>query len=437
MFYINQTKIKKSGGDILFNLKGRKFFAILLTMMFAVSLFAGCGGSTPTTQTTAGTTAASSAATQAPAQKTTVKVGIVTSKTGALQAYGEQMIRGFQMGLDYAKEKNLLPNVDIQTIIEDSETKPEVAVQKATKLYEEDKVDIMVGCASSTDALAIVPLAEQYQKVMVVEPAVADAITGASWNKYIFRTGRNSSQDAAAAAAAIGKKGAKLGIFAPDSAFGHAGADAFKAACAKIGADVVFEDYPAADATDFTADIQKMIAAKPEAVYVVWAGANSPWKSFMDNKVQEKGIVLSTGAPDIAALKTMWDNVGMEGFCVYYNGLPKNPINDWMVAKAKSQYNTVPDLFDAGGFAAAMSIVTALQKTNGSADSEKLIAAMEGMSFDTPKGKMTFRKEDHQALQTIYAVKLEKQDGNNDYPVPVLIRELSPEETAPPIMNKK
>lgn len=411
----------------MFKLKGRRLFAILFTMFFVVSLAAGCAKKEATTPTT----------TKAPEVTTIVKIGMVTSKTGALQAYGEQSIRGFQMGLEYfTKGTNKIGNTEIQLIIEDDETKPEIAKQKAVKLFEEDKVDIIVGCASSSDALAIVPLAEEYKKVMVVEPAVADAITGTAWNRYIFRTGRNSSQDAAAAAAAIGKKGAKLGIFAPDSAFGHGGADAFKAAVAKLGAEIVFEAYPPADATDFTAQIQQMIAAKPEAVYVVWAGANSPWKSFTDSKVQEKGIRLSTGAPDIAALKTMWDNVGMEGFCVYYNGLPKNAVNDWMIKTAKEKYNTVPDLFDAGGFAAAMSICTALEKTQGSADAEKLISTMEGMSFETPKGTMTFRKEDHQSLQTVYAIKLEKQDGV-DYPVPVLVREMSPEETAPPIMNNK
>ena len=60
---------------------------------------------------------------------------------------------------------------------------------------------------------------------------------------------------------------------------------------------------------------------------------------------------------------------------------------------------------------------------------------MEGMSFETPKGTMTFREEDHQALQTLYAIKLEKKEGVT-YPVPVLIRELTPEETAPPILNQ-
>lgn len=413
----------------MFKFKGRRLIAILLVIMLVVSLAACSNSGNKDSKETA--------AAGDKAAPSVVKVGIVTSKTGALQAYGEQMIRGFQMGLEYGtKGTNKVGNTEIQLIIEDSENKPEVAKQKAVKLLEEDKIDILVGSASSSDALAIVPLAEEYKKVMIVEPAVADAITGANWNKYIFRTGRNSSQDAAAAAAAIGKKGAKLGIFAPDSAFGHGGADAFKAAAAKLGAEIVFEAYPAADATDFTAEIQKMISAKPEAVYVVWAGANSPWKAFMDQKVQEKGIRLSTGAPDLAALKTMWDNVGMEGFSVYYNGLPKNKVNDWMIAKAKEKYNTVPDLFDAGGFAAAMSIITALEKTEGSADPEKLIATMEGMSFDTPKGTMTFRKEDHQALQVIYAIKLEKKDGV-DHPVPVLVREMTPEETAPPIKNQK
>lgn len=410
--------------------KVRKMMAVLLVMAIVIAAVTGCNN-------TDGGDSKETARTEAAAAPKVVKIGIVTSKTGALQAYGEQMVRGFQMGLEYGtKGTGKIGNTEIQLIVEDSETKPEVAKQKAVKLLEEDKVDILAGCASSSDTLAIVPLAEEYQKVMVVEPAVADAITGANWNRYIFRSGRNSSQDAAAAAAAIGKKGAKLGIFAPDSAFGHGGADAFKEAAAKLGAEIVFEAYPPAEAADFTAEIQKMIAAKPEAVYVIWAGANTPWKSFMDQKVQEKGIRLSTGAPDIAALKTMWDNVGMEGFCVYYNGLPKNETNDWMVAKAKEKYNTVPDLFDAGGFAAAMAIVTALEKTEGSADPEKLIPTMEGMSFNTPKGTMTFRKEDHQALQVIYSIKLEKQDGV-DHPVPVLVREMTPEETAPPIKNQK
>ena len=369
--------------------------------------------------------------------KEPIKIGIATSQTGALEAYGKQMLRGFDLGLDYAtKGSRQVAGRPIQVIIEDTQTKPDVAKQKAIKLLENDKVDILVGSASSTDALAIEPLAEQYQRIFVVEPAVADAITGAQWNKYVFRTGRNSSQDAVAGAAAIAKAGVKIAVLAPDSAFGRDGAKAFKAAAEKLGAKIVQEEFPAANATDFTANIERIINAKPDYLYVIWAGANTPWQQLSDMKLTDKGIKVSTGAPDIAALKTMWNVVGMEGFTVYYNTLPKNPVNDWLVEQHQKKYNEPPDLFTAGGMSAAMAIVTALEKTGGDTNADKLISAMEGMSFDTPKGKMTFRKEDHQALQTLYAIRLEKKDGVN-WPVPVLMREMTPEETAPPIQNKR
>ncbi|MBT2727370.1 substrate-binding domain-containing protein [Bacillus sp. ISL-75] len=369
--------------------------------------------------------------------KDPIKIGVLASKTGALEAYGKQTLRGFELGLDYATEGKLeVAGRKIEFIVEDTETKPEVAVQKATKLLEEDKVDFLVGSSSSADTLAVLPLAEEYQKIMVVEPAAADSITGSEFNKYMFHSARNSSQDAVAGAAAIAKKGVKIATLAPDYSFGRDGVAAFKEAAQKLGADIVKEEYADPAATDFTSNIQKIVDAKPDYLFVVWAGANSPWKQLSDMKVQEKGIKISTGAPDIAALSTMEPLIGMEGFSVYYHDLPKNKINDWLVAEHKKRFNNdVPDLFTPGGMSAAISIVEALKKTEGSADADKLIETMEGMSFETPKGKMTYRPEDHQALQTMYAIKLEKKDGV-PYPVPVLIRELSPEETAPPIRNK-
>ena len=369
--------------------------------------------------------------------KEPIKIGVLASKTGALESYGKQTLRGFELGLDYATDgKREVAGRKIEFIVEDTETKPEVAVQKATKLLEEDKVDFLVGSSSSADTLAVLPLAEEYQKVMVVEPAVADSITGSEFNKYIFHSARNSSQDAVAGAAAIAKKGVKIATLAPDYSFGRDGVAAFKEAAKKLGAEIVKEEYADPAATDFTSNIQKIIDAKPDYLFVVWAGANSPWKQISDMKVQDKGIKISTGAPDIAALATMEPLIGMEGFTVYYHDLPKNKINDWLVAEHKKRFNgDVPDLFTPGGMSAAISIVEAIKKTNGDADADKLIKTMEGMNFETPKGKMTYRPEDHQALQTLYAINLEKKDGV-PYPVPVLIRELTPEETAPPIRNK-
>ncbi|MFF2446671.1 substrate-binding domain-containing protein [Neobacillus sp. NPDC058068] len=369
--------------------------------------------------------------------KEPIKIGVLASKTGALESYGKQTLRGFELGLDYATDGKMeVAGRKIEFIVEDTETKPEVAVQKATKLLEEDKVDFLVGSSSSADTLAVLPLAEEYKRIMVVEPAAADSITGSEFNKYMFHSARNSSQDAVAGAAAIAKKGVKIATLAPDYSFGRDGVAAFKEAAKKLGAEIVKEEYADPAATDFTSNIQKIVDAKPDYLFVVWAGANSPWKQIADMKVQEKGIKISTGAPDIAALSTMEPLIGMEGFTVYYHDLPKNKINDWLVAEHKKRFNgDVPDLFTPGGMSAAISIVEALKKSNGDADADKLIKTMEGMSFETPKGKMTYRPEDHQALQALYAIKLEKKDGVA-YPVPVLIRELTPEETAPPIRNK-
>ncbi|MCS5501235.1 substrate-binding domain-containing protein [Lysinibacillus sp. A4] len=410
----------------------RKQWYWFLLVMLAVVLVA-CNGDTKDGATEADSSDGETKAVTA--EGGTIKIGVLASLTGALESYGKQTQRGFDLGIEYATGGTMEVNgKKIEIVYEDTETKPEVAVQKATKLLEDDQVDFLVGSSSSGDTLAVLPLAEEYEKIMVVEPAVADSITGSEFNEYIFRTGRNSSQDAYAAAAAIAGKGVKIATFAPDYSFGWDGVNAFKTAAEKLGAEIVLEEYADPAATDFTSNLQKVIDTKPDYLFVVWAGANSPWNQIADLKIQEKGIKISTGAPDIIALQFMNPLVGMEGFSVYYHTLPQNDVNQWLVDEHQKRFNEVPDLFTPGGMSAAIAIVEALKQSDGDADANKLIDVMEGMSFETPKGTMTFREEDHQALQSMYSIRLEQQDGV-DYPVPVLIRELSPEETAPPVMN--
>ena len=405
-------------------------------LVFSIMLLAACNGDDDQKVETNSENNNESVSTEQEKPQEVIKVGVLASLTGALESYGKQTQKGFTLGLEYATNGTMeVAGKKIEVVWEDTETKPEVAVQKATKLLEDDEVDFLVGSSSSGDTLAVLPLAEEYEKIMIVEPAVADSITGSEFNPFIFRTARNSSQDAYAAAAAIAGEGVKIATFAPDYSFGWDGVGAFKTAAQKLGAEIVLEEYADPAATDFTSNLQKIIEAKPDYLFVVWAGANSPWNQIADLKLQEKGIKISTGAPDIIALQFMQPLVGMEGFSVYYHTLPTNSVNDWLVEEHKKRYNgEVPDLFTPGGFSAAVAIVEALNLSDGDADGNKLIPLMEGMSFETPKGKMTFRKEDHQALQPMYSIRLESVEGVN-YPVPVLIRELSPEETEPPILN--
>lgn len=368
----------------------------------------------------------------------TIKIGLLASLTGPLEAYGKQTVEGFELGLEYATGGTMeVAGKKIEFIVKDTETQPDVAVKKATELLEDEKVDFLVGSSSSTDTLAVLPLAEEYEKIMIVEPAVADSITGEHFNEYIFRTGRNSSQDAVAAAATIAKQGVKIATLAQDNAFGRDGIAAFSEAAKKRGVEIVSEVYVDPNATDFTASIQNAISKNPDYLFIVWSGSNAPWKQLKDMQVQERGIKISTAVQDIATLKTMDSLIGMEGYSIYYHTLPDNEINDWLVERHKEKFDgRIPDLFTAGGMTAAIAIVEALKKTEGDTEAKTLIEVMEGMEFDTPKGKMKFREEDHQALQSLYAIKLEAQEGV-DHPVPILIRELDLNETEPPIRNKR
>ena len=152
-----------------------------------------------------------------------VKIALIASKTGPLEAYAKQTIVGFNLGLDYATGGTMMVNGKKLVVIEkDDQGKPDVGKTLLAQAYADDKVDIAVGPTASPVALAMLPVAEEYKKILLVEPAVADSITGDKWNKYIFRTGRNSSQDAIANAVALDQAGTSIVTLAQDNAFGTA-----------------------------------------------------------------------------------------------------------------------------------------------------------------------------------------------------------------------
>ena len=368
-----------------------------------------------------------------------IKIAHIYSKTGPLEAYGKQTATGFLMGLDYAtKGTMMVGNKKLVVIEKDDQGKPDLGKSLLAAAYSDDKADIAVGPTSSGVALAMLPVAEEYKKVLLVEPAVADSITGDKWNKYIFRTGRNSSQDAIANAAALDKDGVTIATLAQDYAFGRDGVKAFKDALKK--AKIVHEEYLPTSTTDFTAGAQRLFDAlkdKPgrKVIFIIWAGAGNPFK-IADLDPKRFGIELASGGNILPAMAAYKGLPGMEGATYYYFGIPKNPVNEWLVANHYKQFKSPPDFFTAGGMAAAIAVVEAIKKVNGDMKTDKLITAMEGMSFETPKGKMTFRKDDHQAMQNMYHFKI-KNDPAFAWGVPDLVREIKAEEMSVPIRNKR
>jgi branched-chain amino acid transport system substrate-binding protein len=384
--------------------------------------------------------AAVGAAAFAQAGKNEIRIAHINGKTGPLEAYAKQSSVGFMMGLDYATGGTMtVAGKKLVVIEKDDQGKPDVGKNLLAAAYGDDKVDIAVGTTGSGVALAMLPVAEEYKKILLVEPAVADSITGDKWNKYIFRTGRNSSQDAIANAAAFDQEGVSIATLAQDYAFGRDGAKAFKDAIKK--AKVVHEEYVPQNATDITAAAQRIfdkLKGQPgrKIVFIIWAGNLAVPFKMLDLEPQRFGITLATGGNILPAMTLFKRVPGMEGALYYYFGIPKNPANEWLVANHYKQFKSPPDFFTAGGMSAAIAVVEALKKTKGDTNTDKLIATMEGMSFDTPKGKMTFRKEDHQAMQSMYHFKI-KADPAFEWGVPELVREIKPEDMAVPIRNKR
>ncbi|MGO9361291.1 MAG: substrate-binding domain-containing protein [Xanthobacteraceae bacterium] len=375
------------------------------------------------------------------AQADDLTVALIYGKTGPLEAYAKQTENGLRLGFEYAtKNSMMVAGRKIVIVTKDDQGKPDLSKAALAEAYQDDKADIAIGTTSSAAALADLPVAEENKKILIVEPAVADQITGAKWNRYIFRTGRNSSQDAISNAVAIGKPGVTVATLAQDYAFGRDGVAAFKEALAKTGATLVDEEYAPANTSDFTAVGQRLFDAlkdKPgrKIIWTLWAGAGDPLGKLQDMDPKRYGIEVSTGGNILAALAAYKRLPGMEGATYYYYDIPKNPMNDWLVAEHRKRFGGPPDLFTAGGFAAAMAVVTAVEKAK-STDTEALIAAMEGMAFDTPKGKMVFRKEDHQALQSMFAFKV-KVDPALPWAVLEPVRELKIEDMDIPIRNKR
>ena len=368
-----------------------------------------------------------------------IRIAHIYSKTGPLEAYGKQTATGLQMGLDYATGGTMMvAGKKIVLIEKDDQGKPDVGKSLLATAYGDDKADLAIGPTSSSVALAMLPVAEEYKKILLVEPAVADSITGDKWNKYIFRTGRNSSQDAISNAVAQDRDGTVIATLGQDNAFGRDGVKAFKDSLKK--AKLVHEEFLPAATTDFTAGAQRIIDAlkdKPgrKVIWIIWAGAGNPFK-IADLDLKRYNIEIATGGNILPAMVAYKQFPGMEGATYYYFGIPKNPVNEWLVANHYKQFKAPPDFFTAGGMAAGIAAVEALKKTKGDTNANALIKAMEGMSFETPKGKMTFRVEDHQAMQSMYHFKI-KVDPAFAWGVPELVHEIKASEMNIPIQNKR
>lgn len=261
-----------------------------------------------------------------------IRIAHVYGQTCALEAYAEQSLIGLTLGAEYATVGTLEIDGEPITVIEkDTRLDPATGRAVLAEAYGDDGAHIAVGPVSSGVALAMLPVAQEYERPLIVEPAVADSITGEAWNRYIFRTGRNSSQDAIANAVALGGEDVTIATLAQDYAFGRDGVAAFSEALADTGAQIVHEEYVPTDTTDFTAAAERIFNAMEDIdgekkLFIIWAGGGNPMGKITAMDPSRFGIEIATGGNILAALMAYRELPGT----YYYHEILDNDVNDWL-----------------------------------------------------------------------------------------------------------
>jgi branched-chain amino acid transport system substrate-binding protein len=349
-----------------------------------------------------------------------VKVGLVTDGTGPLAIYGAHVLRAFPYGLEYASGAEgeqvsddqinfMLDECPIELYIRDDQSNPENTATVGRELIEDVGVDVIIGTVSSGATATLQELAADNQIPLIVAPAAANDITGINFNEYTFRTSRNNYQDAVNICEYITQEYDTFVQIAPDYAFGYGGAQAFRDACTLFGGEFVADDiFAPLDTTDFTPYMEQVLDAGAEAFLVTWAGGGF---IPMMASAEELGVfdetAMASGFVDNVVLPAFFSNaIGSTSGILYHYTSPDNEINDWLVDTTLARDGVPPDLFDADAMNAALLLANALRATGGDASAAALIAAMEGLEFEGPKGLIFIRPEDHVAVQDMYIVTL-------------------------------
>ncbi|MBW3659304.1 MAG: substrate-binding domain-containing protein [Actinobacteria bacterium] len=336
-----------------------------------------------------------------------IRVAVLTSTSGPLASYGEQYVDGFELGLEYATDGTMAVNGrPIEVTYQDDTGDPAQATSVATDLIGQGYT-IIAGTVVSGVALQLAPLAEQNDILYVSGPAAADAITGI--NRNTFRSGRQSYQDVATAGQFLDDvEGKTVAVFAQDTAFGQANVGAVEAVLGAEGATVESILVPA-DTSDFTPFAARANESGADLLFVAWAGetASAMWQSLGQQGVLENMTVV-TGLDQRASWETAFGEVAgdIDFLAHYFAEAPDTEVNQWIV----DNHEGTPDLFTPDGFVAAQMIVQALTEGDPD-DTMSMIEALEGWTFDAPKGSQTIRAEDHAMLQPMFQASLSGEGG--------------------------
>ena len=368
-----------------------------------------------------------------------IKIGLLVDTGGPLQIFGVEQTNGFMLGLEYATNGTMeVAGRPIEVIVRDNASDPDTAASDARELLEGEGVEVLVGTVSSGATLGLIPIADDFDVILMAGPAASPSITGEAFDDNVFRVCRNSFHDFLALATyAPDAFGTQFAQLAADYEFGRASAAAAETILSGAGIEFPWETiFAPLETTDFTLYLQQLADTGADAAIVSWAGDGT---ITLFQQIDELGIgddITIIGAFSSNEIVATQDpsTIGTVSWMIYHYSFPDNEINDWLVEQHMAQYEgDVPDLFTECSFATAQALVAALEATEGDSLPEAMIPALEGLSFEGPKGTYTIRPSDHQALVPMYIAELISLD-DPEFLFYNLLETVSAADTAPPCL---
>ena len=335
------------------------------------------------------------------AQEKTVKIGFISTFSGPPAAIGNDMRHSFELGLDHLGRK--LGGLPVEVIYEDDQLKPEVGVQKTQKLVESDKVDFVVGYIWSNVILASLKPLVDSKTMTVVTNAGASQLSGELCSPYVFSTSWNNDQTPQAVGLYMNQKGVKSAfLIGPNYA---AGKDMLEGVSATFKGEVIGREltrWP--DQLDFSAELSKARAAKPDAIFAFYPGG--PGIQFLTQYAQSglKGQIplytaFTIDALSLPRLKHL--ALGIPGAQQWVRDLP-NEANTWFVEDYRARYKSDPAFYGAQTYDAVPLLDRVVRAVNGDlSKKDEMRRAAEKADFKSVRGNFKFGPN-HIPIQNFY-----------------------------------
>jgi branched-chain amino acid transport system substrate-binding protein len=347
------------------------------------------------------------------AAQETVKVGLVLPMTGQQASTGKQIDAAVK--LYQAQHGNMVAGKKIEVILKDDTTVPDITKRLATELVTNDKVAFLAGFGVTPSAMSTAPVATQAKVPEIVMAAGTSSITEAS--PFIARTSFTLAQSSVPMAEWAFKNGIKK-VVTLVSDYGP-GIDAEKSFSDKFKADggTVIENLRIPmRSPDFSPVLQKVADTKPDALFVfVPSGAGAQFvKQFVERGLDKSGVkLIATGdVTDDDQLNGMGDAVVGVINAHNYSANHNSALNKSFVEGFKKANGGMrPNFMAVGGYDGMHLIYEALKKTNGDTDGTKLMAAIKGMAWESPRGPISIDPDTRDIVQNIYIRKVQKVDG--------------------------